>query len=275
MRDSRANIFPILLLYLFLTVVGVTTLIPFYWGLLASFRPSAEIFSPSLLPRIPIVANYLILFSETLFPRWFLNSIVIAFCYTTLALFFCSLSGYAFAKFTFKGKNLLFLIVLGSMMIPIWAILVPLYTLFAKIESLNRYWVLIVPGSAHPLGIFMMRQYIVGIPSEMMDSARVDGCSEFRIYLSIILPVITPALGALAIIMFMFSWNNYLLPLVFMHEQVRFTVPVGLASFLGLMRPRYGELIAGTMISVIPVLVIFVRMQKELVAGITIGAIKG
>jgi len=262
-------------LYLFLTVVAVVTLLPFYWGLIAAFRPSNDIFNPSLLPGPLTVVNFIDLFRSSLYPRWFLNSCLVAIAYASLTLFFCSLAGYAFAKYEFKGKNALFLIVLGSMMIPVWATLVPLYSLYSKINSLNRYWVLIVPGSAPALGIFMMRQYIFGIPSEMIDSGRVDGCSEFRIYLSIIVPVIPPALGALAIIMFMFSWNNFPIPLILMQNQVRLTVPVGLASFVGLTRPVYGPLIAGTLISVIPVLVIFVRMQKELVSGITIGAVKG
>jgi ABC-type glycerol-3-phosphate transport system permease component len=262
-------------LYLFLTAVALLTALPFYWGLIASFRPSNDVFNPSLLPGPITAVNFRDLLTLTLYLRWFLNSCLVAICYTGLALFFCSLAGYAFSKFTFKAKNVLFMIVLASMMIPLWATLVPLYTLYTKINALNRYWVLIVPGSAPPLGIFMMRQYIYGIPSEMMDSARVDGCSEFRIYLSIILPVVTPALGALAIIMFMSSWNSFLIPLILMQEQARLTVPVGLASFIGLMKPMYGPLIAGTMISVLPVLIIFIRMQKELVSGITIGAVKG
>jgi len=272
---KKNSVLPFSFLYVFLSIVTIVILLPFYWGLMTSFRQPSEVFNPTLLLLHPSWVNYSQLLTETFFPRWFFNSCLIASCYTGIGLFFCSLGGYAFAKYSFKGKNVLFLITLGSLMIPVWTVIVPLYTLFAKINALNKYWILIVPGSAHPLGIFMMRQYIHGIPSEIIDSARIDGCSEFRIYYSIILPVIKPALGALAIILFMFSWNNFLLPLILMNKKTMFTVPVGLTSFIGQWTQMFGPLIAGTFVSVIPVAVIFVRMQKELVSGLTIGAVKG
>lgn len=267
--------FSLLFLYLFLGVVAILTIVPFYWGVVASFRTIYDLFSPSLILRHPTIENYRGLLLESAFPRWFFNSSFIAFSHTGLALFFCSLAGFAFAKYTFRGKEVLFLIVLSSMMIPVWAILVPLYVFFWKLKALNHYWILIVPGSANPLGIFLMRQYIHAIPSELIDTARIDGCSDFRIYYSVILPLIKPAMGALAIIVFMFSWNSFILPLVFMQEQAMFTVPVGLASLLGLTRPLYNWLIAGALLSVIPAAIIFIRMQRELIAGLVLGAVKG
>ena len=160
-------------------------------------------------------------------------------------------------------------------MIPIWVGIIPMFIWFAKLRLINTYWVLILPGSANAFGIFLMRQYIQGIPSEMMDSARIDGCSEFQIYYKIILPVIKPVLATLTIFTFLFSWNNFLAALIFMVTEEMFTVPVGLSALVGMQQPQYGMLMAGTFISVIPVVIIFLRMQKEFVAGLTLGAVKG
>lgn len=262
-------------IYIVLILVAIVTITPFYWGVISSFRGYSELFDPKVWVDNPTVENYLRLFTTTLFPRWLLNSSVIAVSHTLLVLFFCSLGGYAFAKYEFRGKGILFLVILGSMMIPIWVGIIPMFIWFAKLRLINTYWVLILPGSANAFGIFLMRQYIQGIPSEMMDSARIDGCSEFQIYCKIILPVIKPVLATLTIFTFLFSWNNFLAALIFMVTEEMFTVPVGLSALVGMQQPQYGMLMAGTFISVIPVVIIFLRMQKEFVAGLTLGAVKG
>lgn len=262
-------------IYIVLILVAIVTITPFYWGVISSFREYSELFDPKVWVDNPTVENYLRLFTTTLFPRWLLNSSVIAVSHTLLVLFFCSLGGYAFAKYEFRGKGILFLVILGSMMIPIWVGIIPMFIWFAKLRLINTYWVLILPGSANAFGIFLMRQYIQGIPSEMMDSARIDGCSEFQIYCKIILPVIKPVLATLTIFTFLFSWNNFLAALIFMVTEEMFTVPVGLSALVGMQQPQYGMLMAGTFISVIPVVIIFLRMQKEFVAGLTLGAVKG
>lgn len=262
-------------IYIVLILVAIVTITPFYWGVISSFRGYSELFDPKVWVDNPTVENYLRLFTTTLFPRWLLNSSVIAVSHTLLVLFFCSLGGYAFAKYEFRGKGILFLVILGSMMIPIWVGIIPMFIWFAKLRLINTYWVLILPGSANAFGIFLMRQYIQGIPSEMMDSARIDGCSEFQIYYNIILPVIKPVLATLTIFTFLFSWNNFLAALIFMVTEEMFTVPVGLSALVGMQQPQYGMLMAGTFISVIPVVIIFLRMQKEFVAGLTLGAVKG
>lgn len=262
-------------IYIVLILVAIVTITPFYWGVISSLREYSELFDPKVWVDNPTVENYLRLFTTTLFPRWLLNSSVIAVSHTLLVLFFCSLGGYAFAKYEFRGKGILFLVILGSMMIPIWVGIIPMFIWFAKLRLINTYWVLILPGSANAFGIFLMRQYIQGIPSEMMDSARIDGCSEFQIYYKIILPVIKPVLATLTIFTFLFSWNNFLAALIFMVTEEMFTVPVGLSALVGMQQPQYGMLMAGTFISVIPVIIIFLRMQKEFVAGLTLGAVKG
>jgi len=265
----------LLLMYGVLVLIAVLFTMPFYWAASSSFKTMSEIFSQSLFPSNPTLKNYIKLFTDVPFLRWYLNSLLIAICYTMLSLFLCSLAGFAFAKYNFRGRNILFLVVLSTMVLPVWAMLIPLYIWFSKLHLLNTYLVLIIPGSANAFGIFFMRQYIHGVPSEMIDSARIDGCSEFRIYYSIVLPVIKPALGALAIFSFLTSWNNFLNALIFMKTPDMFTLPVALASFISQKEPQYGMLMAGGLLSVIPVLIFFLLMQRELISGLTLGSVKG
>jgi ABC-type glycerol-3-phosphate transport system permease component len=264
------------ILYLVLTLFAVFTVIPFYWTLTSSFKPRNEIFDrPTLINQNLTLRNYRELLTKTEFPRWVFNSLFVAVIYTVMVLFFCSLGGFAFAKYEFAGKGVLFFIVLSSMTIPIWAIILPLFIWFSKLKLMDTYLAIILPGSANAFGIFLMRQYIHGIPSELLDSARIDGCGEFKIYYQIVLPVIKPAVGALAIFAFLHSWNAFLLPLLFLRSPGMLTVPVGVSQFVGQKTFEYGWLMSGSMISIIPMLFIFLAMQKQLVAGLTFGAVKG
>jgi ABC-type glycerol-3-phosphate transport system permease component len=265
-----------IVIYLTLTVFAVFTLIPFYWTLTSSFKPRNEIFDrPTLINQNLTLRNYRELLTKTEFPKWVVNSLVVAVAHTALVIFFCSLGGFAFAKYEFAGKGVLFFIVLSSMTIPIWTTLIPLFIWFSKIGFMNTYWAVILPGSANAFGIFLMRQYIHGIPSELLDSARIDGCGEFKIYYQIVLPVIKPAIGALAIFAFLSSWNAFLLPLLFLRSPGMLTVPIGLSQFVGQKAFEYGWLMSGAMISIVPMLIIFLAMQRQLVAGLTLGAVKG
>jgi len=264
------------LIYIFLVVSAAAFLLPVLWLFLNTFKPKTEIFEhPSFALQHFTLINYNQLLTATPFIRWYQNSLIVAVCHTLLALFFCSLAGYTFAKHNFPGKNLLFGILLATVMIPGVITLIPLFIWYAQLHVINTYGILILPGSASVFGIFMMRQYIQSVPSEILDSARIDGCSEFRIYWNVILPVITPALGALTIFMFMESWNSFMGPLIFMRTPNMFTVPVGLSSLVGQDSPEYGMLMAGSVFSVLPLVVIFFAMQRQLVAGLTLGAIKG
>lgn len=263
-------------IYILLILTAGAFLFPFYWLLLNTFKRKEEIFGkPSFIVEDFTLVNYSRLVRETKFLLWYQNSVVIAIGFTFLALFFCSLAGYAFAKHEFPGKRMLFWILLVTVMIPGFITLIPLFIWFVKLGLMDTHWILIVPGSANAFGIFLMRQYIYGVPSEMIDSAKIDGCSEFRIYAQIVLPVVKPALGALTIFMFMQSWNNFMAPLIFMRSDDMFTVPVGLSSLVGEKNPEYGMLMAGSILSILPLVVVFFRMQRELVAGLTLGAVKG
>ncbi len=265
----------LVIMYLILSLAAIFTVVPFYWAVTSSFKPQSKIFErPAIFIQSFTIENYRSLLLETPFQRWLFNSMIISVSYTLLVIFFCSMGGYAFAKYDFAGKNFLFFVVLSSMTIPVWAIIIPLFMWFSRLGLINTYWALILPGSANAFGIFLMRQYIQGVPTELLDSGRIDGCSEFGIYYRIVLPVIKPAVGALAIYAFLASWNNFLSPLIFMRNPRMFTIPVGLSGFVGQKEFRYGLLMAGSVISVIPVSIIFLAMQKQLVAGLTLGAVK-
>lgn len=221
-----------------------------------------------------LTSNYRKLWQAVPFNRYFVNSVFIATASTLLALFFCSLGGFAFAKYQFRGKTILFGIMLASMMVPFQVLLVPLFSLMYHIGWLNSYNAIIFPFSVGAFGVFLMRQFIVTIPSELLDAARIDGCSEFGMYYRIVLPIIKPALGALTIYTFLSSWNGYLWPLIVLRDEVKYTLPIGLASLIGIYRQEYGMLMAGTLLSLLPIVILFLAMQREFVQGITLGGVK-
>ena len=194
-------------------------------------------------------SNYQNLWKTVPYNRYFINSVFIATASTLLTLFFCSLGGYAFAMYQFRGQKVLFGILLASMMVPFQVLLVPLFGLMYDIGWLNSYKAIIIPFSVGAFGVFLMRQFIVTIPPELLDAARIDGCSEFGIYYRIVLPIIKPALGALTIYSFLGSWNGYLWPLIILRDEVKYTLPIGLANLMGIYRQDYGMLMAGTLLS--------------------------
>ena len=219
-------------------------------------------------------SNYRNLWKTVPYNRYFVNSVFIATASTLLTLFFCSLGGYAFAKYQFRGQKILFGILLASMMVPFQVLLVPLFGLMYDIGWLNSYKAIIIPFSVGAFGVFLMRQFIVTIPSELLDAARIDGCSEFGIYYRVVLPIIKPALGALTIYSFLGSWNGYLWPLIILRDEVKYTLPIGLANLVGTYRQDYGMLMAGTLLSLMPIVILFLAMQREFVQGITLGSVK-
>ena len=221
-----------------------------------------------------LTSNYRNLWNSVPFNRYFINSVFIATASTLLTLFFCSLAGYAFAKYQFRGKAILFGILLASMMVPFQVLLVPLFGLMYDIGWLNSYKAIIIPFAVGAFGVFLMRQFIVTIPSELLDAARIDGCSEFGIYYRIVLPIIKPALGALTIYSFLSSWNGYLWPLIVLRDEAKYTLPIGLANLVGIYRQEYGMLMAGTLLSLLPIVILFLAMQREFVQGITLGSVK-
>ena len=245
-------------------------------GLGSQLRLQLTIHQPGYLSIVwdKFTSNYRNLWKTVPYNRYFINSVFIATASTLLTLFFCSLGGYAFAKYQFRGQKVLFGILLASMMVPFQVLLVPLFGLMYDIGWLNSYKAIIIPFSVGAFGVFLMRQFIVTIPSELLDAARIDGCSEFGIYYRIVLPIIKPALGALTIYSFLGSWNGYLWPLIILRDEAKYTLPIGLANLVGIYRQDYGMLMAGTLLSLMPIVILFLAMQREFVQGITLGSVK-
>jgi len=254
-------------------------LVPIIWMISGSFKPGPEIFAYplSLWPKEATVRNYFSLFETIPFGNNFLNSVIATGGFLILALFLCSLAGFAFAKYRFPFRNTLFIILLGSMMIPTHVILIPLFLFMLKIGWVNTLYALIIPLCAHPIGLFFMRQYMLSIPSELMDAARIDGCSEFGIFYKIVLPVCKPALGALAILLGLEQWNDFLWPLVILSSSEKLTLPIAIANLVEIFeeKPEFGVIFAGCFLSVLPILILFLFLQKYFMSGALMGAVKG
>jgi multiple sugar transport system permease protein len=272
---QRPQVWVYLLLVLGLVVVAG----PFVWMLLGSVKPEAELrrVPPTWLPETVTLENYRQLFSRLNFPQYFFNSFVVAVAVTIGNLLVCSMLGYALAKMDFPGKRLLFVLVLGVLMVPGMVLFVPQFVLVSNMNLVNTYAGLILPSLAvaGPFGVFLMRQYISGLPDELIDAARVDGAGEFRIFFQVIAPLTKPALATLGILTFLQSWNSFLWPLVVAQTEDKYTLPVALALYsVGQNRTQYGLLMAGAFVVVIPVLAVFVALQRHFVQGIAMTGIK-
>ncbi len=260
-----------------LAIGALISLFPFYWMLVSSFKPEGDMFKypPALLPKTFTLENYTELLTQTDFLRNMANSVFVAICYTVLSVFLCSLCGYTFAKLRFPGRGFLFGVVIATMSLPFEITLIPLFKLMNSIHWTNSYLSVIVPFAATAWGVFLMRQSMLDIPDELLDAARIDGASEFKIYYRVVVPVMKPALGALAILQFLSSWNDYIWPLIALTENKMMTVPVALALFKSGYFANYGSITAGAFISSLPIIIVFFALQKFFVRGALFGAVKG
>lgn len=264
-------------LYVVLTLGLVAMVMPFVWMILGSFKTDAEIRQnpTGFLPQNPTVENFETLFGRLDFTTFFLNSVVVAVFVTLGNIVFCSMIGYALAKLQFRGKKLLFGLVLGTLMVPGVVTFVPLFVLTANLGLVNSYPGLILPFLISPVGVFLMRQFMLGLPDELIEAARIDGAGEWRIFLRVIMPMCGPAVATLTILTFLASWNNFLWPLVVATTEDMYTLPVALALYsVGQNAARYGLMMAGAVVVVLPVLLVFVFLQRYFVQGIALTGIK-
>lgn len=263
-----------------LVIWAILSLFPLYWMIVTAFKPSVAIMvtPPDLFPREITLDNFAAMFESGIW-RWTLNSFIVAGSVTFFQLLFSSMAGYAFAKKQFPGRNLIFWLYISSMMIPIYAIIVPLYRMVAGLKLLDTYWALILPGLAAPFGTFLMRQYIQSLPSELIDAARIDGCGEWGVYRRIILPLSKPGLAVLGIFVFTGQWAEFFWPLIVTNSADMRVLTVGLTSFqlfeLGSGLRDYGLMMAGATWSAVPMFIVFFIMQRYFLKGITLGALKG
>lgn len=267
-------------LVLFFTILCLIVLIPFISILLTSFKDSSLMirngFNLKMNAEMFTLDNYKHIFTgEHDYFLWFKNSIVLTTFQTISTLFVSAWVGYGFATYDFKGKNLLFICVLIVMMIPFEILMLPLYREIISFDLTNKYIGIILPYMAHPIAIFFFTQFLKGIPKDIIDSGRIDGCSEYGIFIRIIVPMMKPALAAMAIFIGMTSWNNFLWPLLVINDIHKYTLPIGLQSLISPYGNNYKLLIAGSVLSIVPIMILFFSAQKYFIEGMTSGSVKG
>ncbi len=270
------------ILVAFLGAGAVVSLFPMFWMFYTSFRPTEKLGAtltaagPSALASAELtLLNYARIFADAPVARWTINSFVICAAVTLGQLLFDSMAGYAFARKEFPGRRVLFWVVVGTMMVPVHILIVPLYIMMVRLHLVDTLWAAILPGLAGPFGIFFMRQYMSTIPTALEEAARIDGCSEVQIFFRIIVPLSAPALGVLAIFLFISNWNSFLWPLLVLNSADTFTLTVGLATLQDKHALDYGLLMAGAAVASLPMFGVFLLFQRMFIRGIRMGALKG
>lgn len=249
---------------------------PFYWIMTGVFKMQnvAIAMPPEWFPKNPTLANWVTLFNAPAW-RWLFNSFFIAFCTMILVCITASMAGYVFAKKEFPGKKWLFWLFIAAMSLPKQVILIPLVNIMADIHWIDTYQALIFPAIGWPFGIFLMKQFTQTLPTELIEAAKMDGASEWTIYTKIVLPIVKPGLGALAIFTFIGSWNDYFSQLIFIRSKAMQTLPLGVALMQQEFTTNYGVLMAGAALASLPMIAIFIAFQRYFTEGITMGAVKG
>jgi len=266
----------VILIYLFLLILISIILTPFLWLTSMSFKLRSEMFSypPTFIPKKFTLLNYINTIKDILFVKSYRNSLIISLSDVLFGLIVCSLAGFAFAKYDFRFKSIFFSIVLVSMMIPFHVVVIPLYLEMKRFGLIDTYFGVIFPFLAKAFGVFFMRQFLVKIPDELLEAARIDGASEYFIWLRIIVPLSKPAFGVLACLFFVENWNMLLWPMIVLQSQTKQTIQVYLQSLIGVYRIDYGILMAGSCLAILPIFVLFLAMQKQIIYGLTAGAVK-
>lgn len=264
------------ILYLLLGVGALVVVAPFFWMLISSVKTTNEIIRvpPTLIPQNVIWTNYTDVFAHLPFSRYYFNTILVAVASTVSVLFTSSLAGFFFAKYAFWGKEVIFIAIVASLIVPVAAIIVPLYVMLAKMGWINTYWALIVPQCMNGLGIFLMRQFIRNIPTDYIDAATLDGCNPFQIYWRVVLPLLRGPIGALAILNWMFIWDLFLYPLTVVSSGKMFVLNVGLNNLAHGRVGHYNEIMAASTMAALPPLLIFIALQRQFVRGITLTGFK-
>lgn len=277
---KKKNTLVVWLINIGFCIISFIALFPILNLLISSLRPSSElmrngislVFDPSTLS----FNNYTYIFTQASnYWGWYMNSLTISAITIVLSLFFSSMVGYALALYDFKGRNLIFGFVLFILMVPFEILMLPLFQLMISMNLINTYTAVILPAVVAPVAVFFFRQYAIGLPKELMDAARIDGATEYGIFFKIMLPLMGPSMAAMAILQGLGSWNNFLWPLIVLRSNDMFTLPIGLATLLTPYGNNYDVLIAGSVMTIIPIIILFVFFQRYFVAGLTVGGVKG
>ncbi|WP_129667639.1 carbohydrate ABC transporter permease [Phytoactinopolyspora endophytica] len=252
------------------TLVAILFIIPFYWLVISALRPSERIFADAgnFLPSAVTLDNFQNLFDQTPIVTWFMNSVILATGSTVGSMIVVTMAAYALAKIKFPLRNTIFVGILASQMLPFHLLLIPLFLLMIDLSLIDTHLGVIVPMLAHPFGLFYMRQYMLGLPQEMFDAARVDGASEYRIFFGVVVPMVKPAMATLAIIFSLEQWNDLLWPLIVMRSEENFPLSVGITTLVGLYRPRWDLVMTAAVLAVVPIMILFFLLRKQFINGL-------
>jgi multiple sugar transport system permease protein len=254
---------------------GIVMITPLLFMFSTSLKDSAQIYDLALLPTAPSLDNYAIILSDGRFVRWFLNSLFVATCVTVSNVFFDGLVGYTLAKFRFPGRQLVFIAILSTLMIPTEMLVIPWYLMASQFGWLDTYWGIMFPGMMTAFGTFLLRQFFMTVPDDFIEAARVDGLNEFAIWWRIAMPLVTPALSALAIFTFLGNWTAFIWPLIVTSDKALLTIPVGLASFSQEQAIAWEMIMTGAAIATLPTLIVFLLLQRFIVRGVMLAGLKG
>jgi alpha-1,4-digalacturonate transport system permease protein len=262
--------------YILLCFISIIFLFPILWVVLSSLKPQSELFTYPLtiLPRALTLENYSKAFASGDFVTYNKNSILVSVVATFITITVNVMAGYALSKFWFKGRDVIFAFMIGTLMIPLQAIMIPIFLLLKNMGMLNTLLGIIIPPAASPTGVFLARQYIQTIPNSFIEAARIDGAGEFRIFSKIIIPLAQPIIATIAIFSFMWRWNDFLWPFIVISVKKKMTLQLALANFVGQFQINWGQLLAMTVVTMIPIIIVFLALQKYFVTGLTAGGVK-
>jgi multiple sugar transport system permease protein len=272
--DRRVDATLTIIAYALLILGGLTMVVPFLWMVGTSLKPASELFETTFFPRNPTLANYGEVLFETELPRWYLNSLIVAVISTVSVVFFDTLAGYVFAKFEFPLKRIFFIAILSTLMVPTEMLIIPWYIMSVDFGWVDTYWGIAFPGIITAAGVFLMRQFMQGVPSDLLDAARIDGLSEFGIFWRIAVPIVKPAIAALAIFNFLGNWNAFIWPLIVTSSREMMTLPVGLSFFSFEGGADWHLIMTGATLSVVPLLAVVVIFQRHIIRGIALTGLK-
>lgn len=258
-----------------LFIGGLIMISPLLFMFATSFKTADQVYDLRLIPAAPTLSNYIAVLADGRFMRWFMNSMLVAVAVTVSNCFFDSLVGYTLAKFEFRGRQFIFIAILSTLMIPTEMLVIPWYLMSSQLGWLDSYWGIMFPGMMTAFGTFLMKQFFEGVPNDFIEAARVDGLNEFQIWWKVALPLVTPALSALAIFTFLGNWTAFFWPLIVTTSKELYTLPVGLSSFAVEQQIQWEMIMTGASIATIPTLIVFIVLQRYIVRGVMLAGLKG
>ena len=258
-----------------LFIGGVIMVTPLLFMLSTSLKDASQVYDLRIVPQAPTLDNYVEILSDGRFTRWFINSMIVAIIVTLSNVFFDSLVGYTLAKFRFRGRYIVFIAILSTLMIPTEMLVLPWYLMSSQLGWLDSYWGIMFPGMMTAFGTFLMKQFFEGVPDDFLEAARIDGLNEFTIWWKIAMPLVTPALSALAIFTFLGNWTAFFWPLIVTTSAELYTLPVGLSSFAVEQSIQWEKIMTGASIATLPTLIIFLFLQRYIVRGVMLAGLKG